>query len=247
MIHNAIEIDHLTIGYRSRVVASMLTASVPSDGLTCLLGTNGAGKSTLLRTVAGLQPPIGGEVRLLTPDGQLTPMPRITRRQLARTVAVVLTERVEVQGLSVTEVVAMGRMPYTGFLGRLDEADRLLVDQALQAVGMAGFARRGIDELSDGERQKVMIAKALAQQTSVVILDEPTAFLDYPSRVEVMKLLRRLAVSEHRAFLLSTHDLELAAAHADHLLMLDGGAGGGGAVLRPVSHDEVQAYIRSLV
>ncbi|MBP7918606.1 MAG: ABC transporter ATP-binding protein, partial [Prevotella sp.] len=158
---------------------------------------------------------------------------------LALLVSVVLTERPDVQQMTVAEVVGLGRMPYTGFFGTLSSADLEVVEEALTLVGISDFAPRMIDALSDGERQKVMIAKALAQQTPVVLLDEPTAFLDYPSKVEMMKLLRRLAAETGKAILLSTHDLPLALQLADRLLTIDQG-------LREMSKTELADYLKGM-
>lgn len=209
----------LSIGYtvsrRQHVVVDDLTGVFPAATLTCLVGRNGTGKSTLLRTLAGLQQPLVGSV--LIDD---TPLNNLSAIERARLIGVVLTQRLEVQNLTVREVVAMGRSPYTGFFGTLSKADWEVVDEALRQVGMSPWADRYVQMLSDGERQKVMIAKALAQQTPVLVLDEPTAFLDYPSKVEMMKLLCRLAKEMDKTIVLSTHDIELAAKIATRFLLL---------------------------
>ena len=209
----------LSIGYtvsrRQHVVVDDLTGVFPAATLTCLVGRNGTGKSTLLRTLAGLQQPLVGTV--LIDD---TPLSNLSAIERARLIGVVLTERLEVQNLTVREVVAMGRSPYTGFFGTLSKADWEVVDEALRQVGMSPWADRYVQMLSDGERQKVMIAKALAQQTPVLVLDEPTAFLDYPSKVEMMQLLCRLAKEMDKTIVLSTHDIELAAKIATRFLLL---------------------------
>jgi iron complex transport system ATP-binding protein len=209
----------LSIGYtvsrRQHAVVDDLTGVFPAATLTCLVGRNGTGKSTLLRTLAGLQQPLVGSV--LIDD---TPLSNLSAIERARLIGVVLTQRLEVQNLTVREVVAMGRSPYTGFFGTLSKADWEVVDEALRQVGMSPWADRYVQMLSDGERQKVMIAKALAQQTPVLVLDEPTAFLDYPSKVEMMKLLCRLAKEMDKTIVLSTHDIELAAKIATRFLLL---------------------------
>lgn len=209
----------LSIGYtvsrRQHVVVDDLTGVFPAATLTCLVGRNGTGKSTLLRTLAGLQQPLVGSV--LIDD---TPLSTLSAIERARLIGVVLTQRLEVQNLTVREVVAMGRSPYTGFFGTLSKADWEVVDEALRQVGMSPWADRYVQMLSDGERQKVMIAKALAQQTPVLVLDEPTAFLDYPSKVEMMQLLCRLAKEMDKTIVLSTHDIELAAKIATRFLLL---------------------------
>ena len=223
-----IELRSLVVGYRRGKAARALnlpaTETAPCGTLTCLIGSNGAGKSTLLRTIGGFQPPIGGEVRV---GGQS--VDGMAPRRRAEFMAVVLTDRPDVSCTTVSEMVALGRAPYTGFWGRLGDSDREAVERALRLVGIEALAERAVTSLSDGERQKVMIAKALAQQTPVILLDEPTAFLDYPSKVETMLLLRRLARDEHKAVLLSTHDLELALQTADRLWLMEKGGDGNGS------------------
>lgn len=214
-----IQLNHLTIGYRRKQrlypIASHLHATLYGGELTCLLGANGAGKSTLLRTLSAFLPPLEGSVEIMG-----KPISAFTDKELARHVSVVLTERIEVQGLRVHEVVALGRTPYTGLLGQLTTADQTQVDEAIRLTGITPLANRPIDTLSDGERQKAMIAKALAQDTPVIYLDEPTAFLDYPSKVEMMQLLHRLSRTTGKTIFLSTHDLDLAFQMADTIWLL---------------------------
>ena len=218
----AFSLYHITTGYRSRhathVVASDINATLPQGQLTCLLGPNGAGKSTLLRTLAAFQPPLAGEILV---EGR--PLTSYTTQELATRIGIVLTERPNIQGMTVAELVAMGRSPYTGFWGQLHDDDLAQVEEAIQLVGIENLRRRNVNTLSDGERQKVMIAKTLAQQTPIILLDEPTAFLDYPSKVEVLLLLRRLAHQMNKTIFLSTHDLELALQTADNLWLLAAG------------------------
>jgi iron complex transport system ATP-binding protein len=218
----AIHIENLTIGYRRRrdakVVARGLSASVPSGELTCLLGQNGVGKSTLLRTLSAFQPPLEGRVSLLG-----RPLESYSIAELSRTIGVVLTEKSDLSNMTVRELVGLGRTPYMGFWGRLSREDLLRVDEALALTGITALRDRMIQTLSDGERQKAMIAKALAQQTPLIFLDEPTAFLDFPSKVETMHLLRRLTRDTGRTILLSTHDLELALRMADRLCVMKEG------------------------
>ena len=212
---NSVKLDNLSIGYRlghgkRRLVAEGLSATLAAGSLTCLLGRNGTGKSTLLRTLAGFQPPLSGHVSF----GPEEPQDR------SKKVSVVLTEPLALHHLSVGEVVGMGRTPYTNFWGTLSMEDQKVVAESMQLVGIDHLRQHDIATLSDGERQKVMIAKALAQQTPIIILDEPTAFLDYPSKREVMTLLSQLAHEQQKAILLSTHDVELAEQFADQIWFL---------------------------
>ncbi len=210
-----IELRNLTTGYGRRAVATGLNAALRPGRLTCLLGPNGVGKSTLLRTLCGFQPPLGGQILIGGKDAA-----GMTRKEMSRTIGVVLTERPDVADMRAAEMVAMGRTPYTGFWGTLRAEDARHVDEALRLVGIEALADRMVHTLSDGERQKVMIAKALAQDTPLILLDEPTAFLDFPSKVETLRLLRRLAHEAGKTVFLSTHDLEMAIQLADDLWLL---------------------------
>ncbi len=236
---NEMIIQDLAVGYRHHTVASGLSAHLEGGTLTALVGPNGMGKSTLLRTLAGVQPPLAGTVTLVADDKRQS-LARLTRAELSRWISVVLTDRVEAANLTVEEVVGFGRMPYTGFFGRLGDEDRHLVTEALRLTGLTPLAQRMVDTLSDGERQKMMIAKALAQQTPVVLLDEPTAFLDYPSKVEMMRLLGTLAHDMGKVIVLSTHDLNLAVRLADRLLTFDKG-------LEEVGKDQLAQYLETLL
>jgi iron complex transport system ATP-binding protein len=215
-----IEIRDLSIGYKTRKeegrIAIDLQATIYSGELTCLLGANGIGKSTLLRTLAGLQPYFSGEIRL---ENKL--LTDYSSAESAKIIGLVLTEKVDVRDLSVTELVALGRSPHTGFWGRLSRKDRKIVAESIRQVNIDFLAQRSIHTLSDGERQKTMIAKVLAQQTPVIFLDEPTAFLDFPSKVEIMQLLRRLCRETGKTIFLSTHDLDLALQMADKIWLMD--------------------------
>jgi len=219
-----IKISSLSIGYPGKhsvkVVAEGITDSLQSGCLTCLLGENGAGKSTLLRTLAGFQPALVGEISIMG-----KPLADYKEKELATVVGVVLTERSNLQNMTVEELVGMGRSPYTGFWGRLGKEDEAKVAEAIELVGIGHIAGRMVQTLSDGERQKVMIAKALAQETPVIFLDEPTAFLDYPSKVEILQLLHRLSRQMDKTIFLSTHDLELALQIADRLWLMAKGRG----------------------
>ena len=235
-VMTAITTNRLTVGYRGHRVVEDISLSLPCGRLVCLLGPNGAGKSTLLRTLCGFQPPIEGTVTISGSD--ITTM---SAAEVARLVSVVLTDRPLTPSLTAVEMVGLGRAPYTGFWGRLSDDDRRLVSEAMQTVGVDSLATRRMGQLSDGERQKVMIAKALAQHTPVIVLDEPTAFLDYPSKVAVMKTLARLSHDEGKTILMSTHDLELAAQLGDELMEIEN------KHIRKITADEVSRIIGRLL
>ena len=204
---------------KAHCVASDLNATALPGTLTCLIGHNGTGKSTLLRTIARLQSSIDGSV--LIGDNDIS---TLKPTHLSRMLSIVLTSRPDVRNMTVEELVALGRAPYTGFWGRLSADDRRVVRQSIESVGITAMAERRVCTLSDGEMQKVMIAKSLAQQTPVILLDEPTAFLDFPGKIDLMLLLQRLAHEERKTILLSTHDLETALQTADRLWLLADGA-----------------------
>lgn len=214
-----IRLESLAIGYHGKhsvkVVAEGISDSICSGELTCLIGENGAGKSTLLRTLSGFLPPVSGEIDILG-----KPLKSYRETDLAKVIGVVLTEKNNLQNMTVEELVGMGRSPYTGFWGRLRTEDKEKVAQAIDLVGIGELKDRMVQTLSDGERQKVMIAKALAQETPIIFLDEPTAFLDYPSKVEILNLLHRLSSEESKTIFLSTHDLELALRVADRVWLM---------------------------
>lgn len=214
-----LEAQELSIGYAKKVIAARLDLRLYAGEVVCLLGQNGAGKSTLMRTLAGMQSPLHGRVLLMGDDVR-----RLDARALAKRLSVVLTERVDVGALTVYDLVALGRYPYTDWMSRLQDDDKAAVMRAIESVGAAALTQRLVGELSDGERQKVMIARALAQEPALMILDEPTAFLDLPRRAEIMFLLRDLARQSGRAILLSTHDLDLALRTADRVWLLAHGA-----------------------
>ena len=210
---------HLNIGYQhstgETIVASGLDCSLSGGELVCLLGPNGAGKSTLIRTLAGIQKSLAGDLKL---SGKA--MNGIAKRERARAVSVVLTEAMPSGMMDAYSLVSLGRHPYSGWFGRLTDQDHERIEWAIDAVGAGSLANRQVSELSDGERQKISVARALAQEARLMLLDEPTAFLDLPRRVELMSILRDLAHHENLALLLSTHDLELALRFADRLWLM---------------------------
>jgi iron complex transport system ATP-binding protein len=211
----------LAVGYRERrtpatEVLAGLDLALPRGELTCLLGPNGSGKSTLLRTLVGMQAPLSGEVSL---DGG--PLGALDALERARRLAVVLTDRIDSGMMTGADLVALGRYPYTGWSGRLDRRDHAVVRWAMDALAATPFADRRVAELSDGERQRVVIARALAQEPAVLALDEPTAYVDVPRRVELTQTLRHLARECELAVLLTTHDLDLAVRVADRLWLIE--------------------------
>ena len=220
MNNTTIEIRNLTTGYKvkkgEKIVSRGLNATLNRCELTCLLGPNGAGKSTLLRTLAAFQSALGGKVIVDNRD-----IKSYKTQELARLISVVLTDNSKINNMTAYEVIAMGRSPYTGFWGKLKERDKNMIDKCLNWIGIEDLKNRKMQTLSDGERQKVMIAKAIAQETPIIFLDEPTAYLDHPSKVQMMLLLHRLAKALKKTIFMSTHDLEHALQVADKVWLLD--------------------------
>lgn len=207
----------LSIGYKAkgqpdRVVASDLNLDLQPGEFVCLLGPNGAGKSTLIRALAGMESPLGGSIEISGTD-----IETLSPKQRARQISVVLTESLPVGMFSARSLVALGRHPHTSWTGNLTDLDQDRIEWALATVDATSLADRQVSELSDGERQKIMVARALAQEASIMLLDEPTAYLDLPRRVELMRTLRELTRKEGLSVLLSTHDLDLALRSADRL------------------------------
>ena len=222
MSNVSISTNKLAIGYRPTsgssvkgrevVVQSDLSFSLYEGEMVCMLGPNGCGKSTLLRTLAALQPPLGGESRVES---------RKSKVESQKAIALVLTERLSLENTTVHDVVAMGRYPYTSFLGGLTDEDEAIIAQSLQQVGFdQPVGRSSFNAHSDGEKQRILIAKALAQQTPIILLDEPTAHLDLPHRILVLRLLRQLAHEQGKTILISTHELDLALALSDRILLM---------------------------
>lgn len=211
-----IELRDFSIGYGQRRLLEDVRVTIPSRNLTALIGRNGTGKSTLLRAVAGLNRNYSGHIEI---DGK--DIRSVAPDEMARMMALVTTERVRVAGLKCEDVVAIGRAPYTNWMGRLQEQDREIVAESLKAVGMEAYARRTMDRMSDGECQRVMIARALAQDTPVMLLDEPTSFLDLPNRYELCTLLSKLAHEQGKCILFSTHELDTALTLSDSIALID--------------------------
>ncbi|MCC5936406.1 MAG: ABC transporter ATP-binding protein [Lunatimonas sp.] len=217
----SIRSSNLEIGYRPRnPVFGRLDFAVRSGEVTCLMGPNGVGKSTLVKTILGIIPPLSGELWVA---GE--PVSATKTGDIAKKVAVVLTDRIAKNNLTVKEMVMLGRIPHTGWLGKIHTDDRDAVQAALADVGINHLSDRLLSELSDGQIQKALIARALAQDGTILILDEPTAHLDLVNRYEIMFLLRELATTKNKAILVVTHDLDIALETADQfLLMVEGPA-----------------------
>ena len=213
-----IQLLNFSIGYADKRLIENAEAGFECGSLTALIGRNGTGKSTLLRAIAGLNPAYRGVIKI-DGDDIRSLAPAIMSRRLA----LVTTERIRVPNFSCRDVVATGRAPYTNWTGQLSDNDRTLVEQAIKTAGIDEFASRSIDTLSDGEAQRVMIARAIAQHTPVIILDEPTSFLDLPSRRNLARLLHTLATENNKCIIFSTHELDLALEFATNISLIDSG------------------------
>lgn len=215
-----IQLHDLSTGYHSRreekVISRHLELAIAPGEVVMLMGPNGSGKSTLMHTMAGLLPPLSGEVII---SGK--PLSSLKMKELARLLSLVLTERIPAGNMSISDIVAVGRYPYTGFRGSLRPEDKVVIHEALRACHLDGMQERLYSTLSDGEKQRVMIARALAQETPLILLDEPTAHLDLPSRLEVTTMLHTLARSLGKSILISTHELDLALGWADTIWLMD--------------------------
>ena len=213
MSNVSISTNNLSIGYGSTVVQRDLSFSLNAGEMVCMLGPNGCGKSTLLRTLAGLQPALSGEYT----------------HSDAKNIALVLTERLSMDNTTVHDVVALGRYPYSSFLDGLKKEDEEIIAESLKQVGFDlstfNFHLSFFNAHSDGEKQRILIAKALAQQTPIILLDEPTAHLDLPHRILILRLLRQLAHEQNKTILISTHELDLALALSDRILLMTPGKG----------------------
>ena len=211
-----IRLENISLGYGTHTLLGEVSVHFAKGQLTALVGRNGAGKSTLLRALAGLEPLQSGAITI---GG--SSIADLDGTEAARRVAFVATDKVRIANLPCEDLVALGRAPYTNWIGRLQAVDREIVADALAKVGMSEFARKTMDRMSDGECQRVMIARALAQQTPVILLDEPTAFLDMPNRYELCRLLQRLAHDEQKTIIFSTHELDIATKMCDSIALID--------------------------
>jgi iron complex transport system ATP-binding protein len=212
-----IQLQNISLGYDTKhLLLDNVSTTFTCGTTTALIGRNGTGKSTLLRAIIGSEPLKHGSILINNADIQ-----QINPQQLSQLVAFVTTERIRIANLSCRDVVALGRAPYTNWIGRMQPLDEAIVMQSLEKVGMASYAFRTMDKMSDGECQRVMIARALAQQTPVILLDEPTSFLDMPNRYDLCHLLADLAHEENKCIIFSTHELDIAQSLCDTIALID--------------------------
>jgi iron complex transport system ATP-binding protein len=212
-----LQVKDLHIGYVDKEILSGLNFSIDKGELIGLVGSNGVGKSTLLKTIIGSLEPLSGEISL---NGKT--LRSISRQELSKLISVVLTDKLGGFNLTVFDVVAAGRIPYLNAFGQLAKNDIEVVNHSLETIGISNIAQNSFDELSDGQRQKVLIAKSLAQQTPVILMDEPTAFLDFESRVQLFSLLKQLVKEQQKTVIVSSHDLDVLFRNADKVLYLKG-------------------------
>ena len=212
-----IRLQNISLGYDTKhLLLYNVSTTFTCGTTTALIGRNGSGKSTLLRAIVGSETLKQGTILINGTDIQ-----HIAPHQLAQQVAFVTTERIRIANLSCRDVVALGRAPYTNWIGRMQPEDEAIVMQSLEKVGMASYALRTMDKMSDGECQRVMIARALAQQTPIILLDEPTSFLDMPNRYDLCHLLADLAHEENKCIIFSTHELDIAQSLCDTIALID--------------------------
>ncbi|MBC7539303.1 MAG: ABC transporter ATP-binding protein [Bacteriovorax sp.] len=211
---NILEIENLTIGFK-QAIFEKISAEVYAGTITALMGVNGAGKSCLLKTIANLIPALEGLIRLHGKDHRT-----YSSIDFAKVVSIVLTEKLQVDFLRVDELIYLGRSPYTNWMGEIEDTDREVVNRVMDQIGLCELASSFFSELSDGQKQKVLIARALAQKPKLLILDEPTTYLDIPSKIELIKLLKKISTENKVAILMSTHDLELIESNVDQIWLM---------------------------
>ncbi len=218
--HSVLSVSNLAVGYKEKhkpanILLDNMKFSIYPRDFVCLIGSNGCGKSTLLRTIAGIQKPLKGEIFI---GGKK--IVSLDRHELSKEISIVLTENFGIGNAPIRSIVGLGRYPHNNWLGVLSNEDIKIIENALQVTGLFSYENKNMLELSDGIRQKVMIARALAQDTPIILLDEPTAFLDAPSKLEIIHMLRNMAKQFNKAVILSTHDLDLALQSADMIMLI---------------------------
>ena len=218
LIMEILKATDLIIGYKDKAILPPINVTLEEGALVALIGPNGSGKSTLFKTLIGNLKPIGGSVRLYDKD-----ISSYSPKDKASMIGIVLTERPDDMFLKVFDVVATGRCPYTDFFGKIKKEDLNIVKESLEIVGIINLIDRYFNTLSDGEKQKVMIAKTLAQNTPIIFMDEPTAFIDYPSKIDLLSLMKRLAIEQKKTIVFSSHDLELLLRFTDDIWMISKG------------------------
>jgi len=223
MKNEIINISNLSLGFKEAIFKD-INAQIQKGSLNCLVGINGVGKSCFLKTLCSLLPKISGEIKINNKS-----IENYSSIDLAKILAVVLTEKIHVDYMSVKELVLLGRSPFTNWSGALCLEDHKIADQVMRQVGIFELRSFFFSELSDGQKQKALIARALAQKPKILILDEPTTFLDIPSKIDLIRLLKKISVEDHVAVLMSTHDLELVKSFADQVFLMgnDGSFQGG--------------------
>ena len=218
-VHTVLKTENLVIGYKSKksnsIIADQINVELQKGKLTCLIGKNGIGKSTLLRTLSKMQPALGGEIKLENKN-----IEGFSRNQLAKMISLVLTERIPTSNLTVYELIALGRQPYTNWIGQLNKKDITQINMAIAQSQLEDLVNQRCDELSDGQLQRAMICRALAQNTDLIILDEPTAHLDIQHKIETFKLLSNIAHELNKAILISSHEIQLATQMSDRLWIM---------------------------
>ncbi|MFI3330847.1 MAG: ABC transporter ATP-binding protein [Rikenellaceae bacterium] len=211
-----ISLQNISLGYKNRTLLESVSTEFDSGSMTALLGRNGTGKSTLLRAITGLGKLDSGEI--LIDD---TNIKNLSTEQIARSISFVNTEKVRIANLTCYQLVSLGRVPYTNWIGTLTPEDKTIIEKSLELVGMSDYTHKPINKISDGELQRVMIARALAQDTPIILLDEPTAFLDLPNKYEVCAILKNLAKNQSKTIIFSTHDLDIALKICDKVAIID--------------------------
>jgi len=220
MNQNCLHTKELSIGYKQKVLLSNLNLEIKKGEMVCLLGPNGVGKSTLIKTLTKIHQPLSGNIFIID-EAKLVNINKVNPLKLAKHISIVLTEQLPRSNFTVKDIVSLGRVPHTNWLGNLSKKDIDIVEDAMKKVNITHFKNRFVDSLSDGEKQRVMFAKALAQDTDLIILDEPTAHLDIVHRAELLSLLKKLAKETKKGILISTHELEMAIQAADRIWLIN--------------------------
>lgn len=220
-----LEFKDLSLSFKNRILIDGFSAILKAGSLVALLGRNGSGKSTLLRQIASVEANSKASSALKSGSILLNgkDISRLSAKELSRNIAYMSSQRIRIDNLSCYTLVSLGRSPYTNWRGKMQEKDEKFVREALSMVGMQDFASTPINRLSDGEYQRIMISRALAQDTKIILMDEPTSFLDLPSRIELCNLLFKLSEEQNKLIIFSTHELDLALKHCREVLLIDGG------------------------